>query len=269
MSSNSLLSALDHAGIKYSTRTSPRGIDYAGFIWSTQDGDSTQLTAILEEGVARFTAHTMRVNLAPLTLHDRARKLPLGAAYFSPDDGHAELSVGLFINDRLLNPEQVVAIIDYINCAQRYLEGGTDCCQLPLLFGEEFNRGADIVDLLSLLGHAPIASENGTDVEIKLSEELRYQSNIIDLGNGWIQATSHCNAFRKIQFDEDKLLLVQKLQRWAASGRFVIHSDGQLSVEVSTPCFEENRDTQITWTLSQAVLLLRTAAEHYHLVNPV
>lgn len=267
MDNNCLLSALDNAGIEYSSCKTLRGVDYARFIWSTNDSDTTQLTAIYEEGVARLTAHSINVSPQSIPLLDRAKDLPLGAVYISPEENLVELSVGLFIDNRILSSEQIIAIINYVDCARRYLEGYFDSCHFPQLLRDKISCDSDIFNVLKDLGHEPVSVKNGVDVGIKILGYLTYQSEIIDLNNGWIRATTYCSAFRQLRFDDEELLLMHKLQRWATSGRFIISNDGDIVTEVCTPYFDVNHDKLVTWTTSQSVLLLRTAAEHYKLIE--
>jgi len=266
MKNKRLFNALDGACIEYTVMHTSRGVPYAGFFWSTDNDTGTDISALIEENVLRLTAHQINMPAVPKTVLIRANALPLGAVYISPDRGVVELSIGLFVGDCYFGTEQLLILLNYLDSSRRFLESSNHILTKPQLKKTENLKGKDIAKVLAQYGHQSKNIEGGVEVDIKLTEEQVCRINIIEDENGWITALAHYVPSHNIINDYDDMLLFQRLQNWATSGRFKLNNN-ELFVEVCTPLLGCSRDKLITWTTSQSVILLQTAAQHYEFRN--
>lgn len=265
-----LFVALDSAGIAYNKRDSSRGVPYAGFKWCQNPtmGESA-ITAIIEENVLRLSVYGVNVRAEPAILSKSARPLPLGSVYVSPDDGGVEISLGLYIGDIAELSLVLHLLLDYLDKSRCWLEGRAGgrlaCPDMPRLSSIPSRNGQDIAPYLIGYRHQPSPIENGAKVTFKLNEQLSLQLEVRERPDAWFVADSRYAPAAQIAWGQPELLLLQKLQRWAAAGRFILEDSGDLRAEVLTPNLGQPPKELIAWTISQSTLMLQVAARHLNI----
>jgi hypothetical protein len=111
-----------------------------------------------------------------------------------------------------------------------------------------------------------LTSEDGVvRLEVSLSSDLRCACVFRDAGDGWIVASARYLPDLRLVSPEQVPVELQKLQRWAAAGRFVTGVALMLRANVPTPLLGTGYARSIVWTGSQCAALLETAARHLRL----
>jgi len=264
--SDELFSVLSALGLSYDKRTTARGRPYAGFQLVGAPGSvDVRLTALLEDNVLHLTSHGIATSATELEIVTVGAALPLGAAYRSPEGGDAELSIGVFVGDVPPTAELASALLEYAVRATAALASGGPTPQRPRYRGSHLASG-DIEAALGRYGHHPTAVDGGITLQIPLSPELSCAIVIGDGGDGWIVATASYAPEQVFVANPQSVADLQKLQRWATAGRFLLDSSRLLGANVSTPLVAE-AERCVVWTTSQCVALLQTAARHLHLLS--
>jgi hypothetical protein len=268
-----IFNVLDDLGLAYDRRTSARGVPYAGFrLVGTPDSagaaarSGAAVTAIVEHGVFRLTSHGIDTAASAIEIVRAGARLPLGAAYRSPDDGSAELSVAVFIGEATLSSAIVSRLLDYLVVASAALSKGDAPPARPTLADAD-RSAADIRAALSELGHQLTPEGDGYRMAVPLGEALACSIVVRADAAGWISASANYVPEQQLPPGEDAMRTLQKLQRWAAAGRFVLDETTRLRADVATPLLGYAASRSILWTVSQSVAMLQTAARHLGLIS--
>jgi hypothetical protein len=265
VSETGIFDVLNQLGLSYDRRTSARGVPYAGFqlIGSPESGD-VRVTVLLEHDVLRVTSHDIASPTDAAAMIEAGAALPLGAAYRSPEDGAAELSIAVFVGDGAQPGRDLVSgLLDYAVAATGALSHGAPPPRRPRLPGRvsvEEMRAA-----LAAYGHPVSAVNGGVRLEVPLPDGLRCGIAFHDEGDGWVAASAGYVPERRVPRDEHTVGALQQLQRWAAAGRFVLDRASALRVHVPTPLAGGTHTRAVVWTASQCAALLQTAPRHLRL----
>jgi hypothetical protein len=268
MAASPIFAALDALGLQYDTRQSERGVPYAGFRLIRPSGEATSVTMIVEQGVCRLTAH----GIAPAGRGPDAReavragaRLPLGAAYRSPDDGTLELAVGFWLGEggefARLEPSIAGQMLDYLADATRALVGAGAAPVRPA-FSQPAAGVAALRKHLQSLGHVVDCSGDFTRFRVTFSDGAAGDVGLRETSDGWAEAVAGLVPAVGLGSDPRREETLQRLQRWTTAGRFVIAGDGNtLRAEVHTP-YLGSALPSLTWSASQAAAMLWAAHRH-------
>ena len=269
MAASPIFEALDALGLQYDRRQSDRGVPYAGFRLVRPTGESTSVTMIAEQGVCRLTSH----GLAPAGRGPSAReavragaRLPLGAAYRSPDDGTLELAVGFWLGEggelASMEPAVVGRMLDYLANASLALSGAGAVPVRPAFSPAPAGIEA-LREHLQSLGHVVDRSGSFTRFRVTFSDGATGDIGLRETSDGWAEAVAGLVPAVGLSSDPRDEETLQRLQRWTTAGRFVLADDQDtLRAEVHTP-YLANALPSLMWSASQAAAML--AAAHRHL----
>ena len=267
MNDAEIFDILDALELEYARRTSTRGVPYAGFRMIGEPGIAdASITAIAEQGVLRLTSHTIDTPLSALDIVRAGSRLPLGAAYRSPDDGGAALSVGVWIGDAQLPGALLSRLLRYAMHASTALRQQLAGPALPDLSDASTATAVDIAAALGAHGHRLTRDGDAWCLQLPLSPQLSCAISLRHLDAGWLSATASYVPDRQLPPGEPALIELQKLQRWATAGRFTLDDTQTLRAAVLTPMVGHDTARAIVWTTSQSVMLLQTAARFLELI---
>lgn len=260
-----LFGVLNALGLSYERRTSERGSPYAAFrLVGAPGARGIGLTALLENKVLRLTCHDIDTPLDALALVRAGARLPLGAAYRAPEDGDAELSIGVFVGGSPPSTEFVSGLLDYAVHATAALASDGPVPERPRVTAIRV-RPDEIRAALAEYGHQVTIEDGAVRLEVPLSSDLRCAFVIGDAGDGWIVGSAAYLPDQRLASLEQVTVELQKLQRWATAGRFVVDPAMMLRASVPTPLVGAEYAQSIVWTASQCAALLGTAARHLRL----
>jgi hypothetical protein len=260
-----LFDALDGAHLAYNRRDTPRGVPYAGFRWSQGIGESAVTAIVVDDVLLKLTAHAVNVSAEPVMRSKSAAKLPLGNVYVSPDDGQVEISLGLYIGNIASLSSVLLLLLSYLDEARCCVEGYPASPRIPRLSSILPRSGQDIIPLLIGDGHQPTPIENGAAIELKLQRQLKCRIEVRERPDAWLAVDARYLSAAHIAWGQKELSLLQRLQRWATAGRFVLDDSGELRAEVLTPNLGQPPQEIILWTISQSTAMLQVAAKHLNL----
>jgi hypothetical protein len=262
-----LFSRLRELGLTYESRTSTRGVPYAAFRMIGGAGlVEAAVTAMTENGVLRLTSHRIDTPANALEIVQTAARLPLGAAYRSPEDGSAELSVAVFVGDVPLSGSVVARLLDYLVQASTALATGATWLHRPNVGNGAASANHDVRAALAPLGHQLTLEPEGLRMDVALAPGLAGSIVLREDTDCWISAAASFVPEQRLPAGEQALRDLQKLQRWTAAGRLVLDETLVLRAEVSTPLLSHTTARPIVWTASQSAALLQTAARHLGLM---
>jgi hypothetical protein len=158
----------------------------------------------------------------------------------------------------------VSGLLDYTVQATAVLSSGGLTLHCPHLTDGSLTR-ADFRMALAEYGHHLAPVDGGVRMEVPLVPGLRCAIVLHDERNGWIVASATYLPEQHLVADEKTLGELQKLQRWAAAGRFVVDEALTVRANVPTPALGATHVRSVVWTVSQCVALLQTAAGHLRL----
>ncbi len=258
----SIFTLLDALGLHHERRQSARGVPYASFRMVALDDNDTGFTALIDQRVCRLTVHRIAPKghgPAGLALSQRCARLPLGAAYRSPDDGTLELSVAVWIGGAL-PPPVLDALLAYATGAAQALLGGA-APERPRVPNPPADRALRRATF-EALGHAVEDIDDETRFHVGLTSQCAAQIALHQAEDGWIGAHAHTVPALGLPAEARSWDLLDRLQRWTSAGRFVPSGDGKaLQVEVYTPLLGAPASA-LEWSASQAAAMLSTAARH-------
>lgn len=261
MENGEIFNVLHELGFEYARRLSARGVPYAAFrIVGVPGTAETGVTAIGEHGVFRLTSHRIDTAADALALVRIGARFPLGAAYRSPADGSAELSVSVFVGDAALTREIVSPLLDYLVEASAALGTGGAAPRRPVMTDETAVPAVDIRAALATYGHQLTPQGHGFRMAVPLSPHLGCSIVLRDEADAWLSASASYVPEQRLPAGEPALGELQKLQRWTAAGRFVLDDTLLLRAEVMTPFLGQVTAAAVVWTASQCAAMLQTAA---------
>ncbi len=265
MVDNDIFEVLNKLGLSYDRRISPRGSPYAGFQLVGAPGASeVRVTVVLENNVLRLTSHGINTSADALAIIRAGARLPLGAAYRAPEDGSAELSMALFVGEVQPSIKLVSGLLDYTAQATAALSSDGLTPHRPPLTDDSVPR-ADFRVALAEYGHHLTPVDGGVRMEVPLVQGLLCAIVLSGESDGWIVASASYLPEQHLVADEQTLGELQKLQRWAATGRFVVDEALTVRANVPTPLLGTTHARSVVWTVSQCAALLQTAAGHLRL----
>lgn len=269
MAVSPIFEALDALGLHYDRRQSERGVPYAGFRLVRPTGKSTSVTMIAEQGVCRLTAHGLAPAGAgpdPRAAVRAGARLPLGAAYRSPDDGTLELAVGFWLGEggdlAPLDPAVAGRMLDYLTDASLALSGAGAVPVRPAFTTPPAGNDA-LREQLHSLGHAVDRSGDFTRFRVTFADGATGDIGLRETPDGWAEAVAGLMPAVRLSSGPSDDKTLQRLQRWTTAGRFVLADDRDtLRAQVHTPYLGAALPS-LLWSASQAAAML--AAVHRHL----
>lgn len=253
-----IFKVLDELDLAYERRTSTRGVPYAG-LRLTGVAD-VAVTVIAEHKVLRLTAHAIDTPLGALDIVKASARLPLGAAFRSPDDGTAQFSVGVWIGDAPLASDLLSRLLSYLLAATDALRRGTAAPPLPYVGDVTARSVVDFDAALGPYGHRLTKARDGAALRVSLAPDLDCAIVLREPADGWVSASATYVPPQSVVMTEASIAEMQRLQRWATAGRFVFDDSLTLGADVMTPLVGRTPAPAIVWTTSQSVALLQAAA---------
>lgn len=265
--SNPLFEALDAGGFIYNIRHSASGTSYAGFRWAaTPSSELEAFTALWESSALRLTLYEpLGPGVFPGALECLACQsdLPIARLYLGADpEQKLELTVGVPVDGAVLDFSSLRALLLHLRaCADDVSGKPTGASrQPPLLPGSR-----DQVPLENELKALGLISEEdaGASFDLELPGlEVVSRFTVYHLGTGWLRVAAHLSHDERLSLDRISPELVNRLQIWAPTGRFVSTSRaGQrhLGCEVSIPFLGRPTSQVVADSVRAAIQLLGTA----------
>ncbi len=266
MQDDLIFAALDQLGLRYALRQTPRGAWYASFRVVAPDSSETAITVLVEHGVCRFTVHRVVDAATPspggLDALRLGARLPLGAAYRSPDDGTLELATGLWLGpdaaSRASASAMVGPMLDYLGAAARSFTGGEVPARPPL---RQPPGGTAIVQRLIQLGHAVEMNDGAVGFTVAATPLVACRVVLAEAADGWIDGYALLRPPIHDNGSATFAATLQELQRWTTAGRFTLDGTGGLGAQVQTPNLGAPVEAAL-WSASQLAAMAMSALRH-------
>ncbi len=205
---------LDAAGLRYTVRTTSRGVPYAGLAWASRDPDRPLALTLLDaDGVLRLTAHDVARDTAGglARLHVTTTRLPRGRLLRRPDAAASDLAVTIWGARRRATGDLWAALT--------YLE--------------------DVRDWLAGVAPPPIppgALERVAQVDVD-GVPVR-----VGTGSGGAAVAVADVPVPPLRIDAATAAWVDRLQWWAPTGRFLLGAGDTLRAEASSEPLPDDGD---------------------------
>ena len=172
-----LRSALESAGLRYHVRVTPKGVPYAGFRYLPDHGPEIGLTAIIEDGGLRLTAHALiagpATERALWHANEINRDWQEGCFFYNQDNEMYEAALGVYAGtDGPISPEALLDAVRYLADACRYLLHYA--VPPPAIAGGKTALDA-VARQLAATGFAPVAAPDGKRLLLKLGTDSGHQ----------------------------------------------------------------------------------------------